>query len=152
MGRLFYIINTMDNDATTAQMAKASAAMVLTYFFGRNSSLTIRSFFYFCLLTVHARAFCEQVISPLYKIVQGNFCYLLRARWVDVFSLSTVSVGDNFLFCVCWSLGLTSTYIISYSETFIPIMITSSNGNIFRVTGHLCGIHRSPAKSPHKGQ
>ena len=33
-------------------------------------------------------------------------------------------------------------------------MMTSSNGNIFRVTGHLCarGIHRSPVNSPHKGQ
>ena len=32
-------------------------------------------------------------------------------------------------------------------------MMTSSNGNIFRVTGHLCGgIHRAPMNSPHKGQ
>ena len=33
-------------------------------------------------------------------------------------------------------------------------MMTSSNGNIFRVTGHLFvwGIHRSPVNSPHKGQ
>ena len=31
--------------------------------------------------------------------------------------------------------------------------MTSSNGNIFRVTGHLCGgIHRSSVNSPHKGQ
>ena len=33
------------------------------------------------------------------------------------------------------------------------LMMTSSNGNIFRVTGHfLRGIHRSPVNSPHKGQ
>ena len=32
-------------------------------------------------------------------------------------------------------------------------VMTSPNGNIFRVTGHLCGwIHRSPVNSPHKGQ
>ena len=30
--------------------------------------------------------------------------------------------------------------------------MTSSNGNIFRVTGPLCGIQRSPVNSPHKGQ
>ena len=33
-------------------------------------------------------------------------------------------------------------------------MMTSSNGNIFRVTGPLCGdrwIHRSPVNSPNKG-
>ena len=49
-----------------------------------------------------------------------------------------------------------------------PLMMTSLKGNIFRVTGHLCGeftgkhlprnwpfvqgIHRSPVNSPHKGQ
>ena len=35
------------------------------------------------------------------------------------------------------------------------VMMTSSNGNIFRVTGHLCREftgHRSPVNSPHKGQ
>ena len=32
-------------------------------------------------------------------------------------------------------------------------IMTSSNGNIFRVTGHLCGgIPRLPVNSPHKGQ
>ena len=34
-------------------------------------------------------------------------------------------------------------------------MMTSSNGNIFRVTGHwpfVRGIHRSPVNFPHKGQ
>ena len=32
-------------------------------------------------------------------------------------------------------------------------MMTSSNGNIFRVTGHFMrGIHRSPVNSPHKCQ
>ena len=48
-------------------------------------------------------------------------------------------------------------YIMFLTELF---MITSSDGNIFRVTGHFCGeftgdlrgIHRSPVNSPHKGQ
>ena len=35
----------------------------------------------------------------------------------------------------------------------VMIMMTSSNGNIFRVTGPFVrGIHRSPVISPHKGQ
>ena len=37
----------------------------------------------------------------------------------------------------------------------IIIMMSSSNENIFRVTGHLCGEftgHRSPVNSPHKSQ
>ena len=40
-------------------------------------------------------------------------------------------------------------------EPILFFMMTSSNGNIFRVTGHLWrnrGIHRSPVNSPHKGQ
>ena len=32
------------------------------------------------------------------------------------------------------------------------IMMTSSNGNIFRVTGHLCGEFTGPGEFPHKGQ
>ena len=35
----------------------------------------------------------------------------------------------------------------------VEYMMTSSNGNIFRVTGHLCGeFIRSPVNSQHKGQ
>ena len=37
----------------------------------------------------------------------------------------------------------------------VIVMMTSSNGNIFRVTGPLCGEftgHRSPVNSPHRGQ
>ena len=40
-------------------------------------------------------------------------------------------------------------------KPYVLIMMTSSNGNIFRVTGHLCGEFtgpRSPVNSPHKGQ
>ena len=32
------------------------------------------------------------------------------------------------------------------------IIMTSSNGNIFRVTGPLCGDFTGPGNSPHKGQ
>ena len=32
------------------------------------------------------------------------------------------------------------------------VMMTSSNGNIFRVTGPLCGEFTVPVNSPHKGQ
>ena len=65
----------------------------------------------------------------------------------------------------CYNLNTTTqqstTHLCSYlmGHTVLmgrPIkqhMMTSSNGNIFRVTGHLWeGIHRSPVNSPHKGQ
>ena len=38
------------------------------------------------------------------------------------------------------------------SKRLAHTMMTSSNGNIFCVTGHLRGLHRSPVNSPHKGQ
>ena len=35
---------------------------------------------------------------------------------------------------------------------YLYLMMTSSSRNIFRVTGPLLGIHRSPVNCPHKGQ
>ena len=42
-----------------------------------------------------------------------------------------------------------------FQRAILGHMVTSSNGNIFRVTSHwpfVRGIHRSPVDSPHKGQ
>ena len=47
--------------------------------------------------------------------------------------------------------GSTIAIIISKSDEMGVLMVTLSNGNTFRVTGHLRGIHRSPVNSPHKG-
>ena len=53
---------------------------------------------------------------------------------------------------VCfWFIVVMLSFIMDSSYTFTNTMMTSSNGNIFRVTGHLCG-NSSPANSPHKGQ
>ena len=41
---------------------------------------------------------------------------------------------------------------IFFKAKFCHSMMTSSNGNIFRVTGHLCGEFTGPVNSPHKGQ
>ena len=47
-----------------------------------------------------------------------------------------------------WRYTVTSSRILC-----VHTMITSSNGNIFRVTEPFVrGIHRSPVNSPHKGQ
>ena len=45
---------------------------------------------------------------------------------------------------------MVSTSVVA-STMIIEIMMTSSNGNIFHVTGSLW-VHRSPVNSPHKGQ
>ena len=44
--------------------------------------------------------------------------------------------------------------LLAYTITTIPVvgdrnMMTSSNGNIFRVTGHLCGEFTGPRRIPH---
>ena len=44
-------------------------------------------------------------------------------------------------------------FLMEDKHPFILYMMTSSNGNIFRVTGHLCGEFTGPpVNSPHKGQ
>ena len=70
-------------------------------------------------------------------------------------SSSTLSVTDSwpihrifFCFVLCrfgrcdWGIRA-----VNLSD---ELLMTSSNGNIFRVTGLFRGIHRSPANSPHK--
>ena len=48
--------------------------------------------------------------------------------------------------------GWYNFYVVPWSTLNI-VMMTSSNGNFFRVTGPLWwGIHRSPVNSPHEGQ
>ena len=42
--------------------------------------------------------------------------------------------------------------VVTWASWRLKSMMTSSNGNIFRVTGHLCGEFTGPVKSPHKGQ
>ena len=36
----------------------------------------------------------------------------------------------------------------NFTRTYVSNMMTSSNGNIFRVTGHLCGEFTSPGEFP----
>ena len=55
-------------------------------------------------------------------------------------------------FCVTPSALLNSVGVVHLS-IFRTTMMTSSNGNIFRVTGHLCGEFTGPGEFPtHKGQ
>ena len=43
-------------------------------------------------------------------------------------------------------------HISVFASRITDNMMTSSNENIFRVTGHLCGEFTGPVNSPHKGQ
>ena len=51
--------------------------------------------------------------------------------------------------CISYTFGgffVTSPWLFSFRQT--PIMMTSSNGNIFRITGHLCGKFTGPRWIP----
>ena len=54
---------------------------------------------------------------------------------------------------ITWNNGAIKLEIWTHVLLILHIIMTLSNGNIFRITGQLCGkIHRSPMNSPHKGQ
>ena len=75
---------------------------------------------------------------------QNNF-----HKWVDLFVKGYTAPQNyaQYSYVMLWSVFIQLILLILFD------MMTSSNGNIFRITGHLCrGIHRSPVNSPHKGQ
>ena len=64
-------------------------------------------------------------------------------RWIGI-NCMTVLVSVQIILIVV---------IVIDIVLLLVFMMTSSNGNIFRVTGlFVRGIHRSPVNSPHKGQ
>ena len=94
---------------------------------------------------------------------------VLRMNWCSnsisnvvffVFSNNHVDITISMLWFVVISYMLPEAVIARravFEITKHPLcarlyMMTSSNGNIFRVTGPLCGEFTSPVNSPHKGQ
>ena len=80
----------------------------------------------------------------------------IQCKWLYVCG-SPSHVGSKTYWSVlkpswCYSILKPSEFMDS-SLHFIPKrMMTSSNENIFRVTGPLCGEFTGPGDSPHKGQ
>ena len=70
--------------------------------------------------------------------------YMLHVTCSGYFSCMKVVA---FWFPFHWNVFLVVQLSISHQ-----CMMTSSNGNILRVTGHLCGEFTGPVNSPHKGQ
>ena len=75
------------------------------------------------------------------------FCFIflisfLPVQWEGVFILSTV-LNNNFArnqySWVAWNLVLSHCYMMTWWHGRSHFMMTSSNGNIFRVAGPLCG-------------
>ena len=61
-----------------------------------------------------------------------------------------ISTSTYYILWITFIFG--SCHCIWTAATPLNVMMTSSNGNLFRVTGTLWGIHRSPVNFPHKGQ
>ena len=83
--------------------------------------------------------------------------FIISWRYVHYFS----KPGTPFLSCLAgatWRLVLSYLVLlclvwpkINHSHTCFSIMMTSSNGNIFRVTGPLCGEFTGPGEFPAQG-
>ena len=81
--------------------------------------------------------------------------YSMRARWTSDFSLATISVGEErdwskHLDYLCYTYTIIYYHILTDDRISITTyMMMSSNRNIFRVSGHLCGEFTGPRWIPH---
>ena len=102
---------------------------------------------------------CYQLAS-LCQSPTDAFFLLLAADHICLFIRSKIGrcvvafLQANIINWVAWYGAIECTWegqccrrFIAHCDGHATIMMTSSNGNIFRVTGHL-----SPVNSPHKGQ
>ena len=72
----------------------------------------------------------------LYSVNAVDKCQYILYGWLGIWRLAMVKLQNKLNF-----------------RKYSQIMMTSSNGNIFHVTGpFVWGIHRWPVISPHKGQ
>ena len=104
-------------------------------------------------------SFCENVLQ---KISRGSALVLVIWRLAVVNASTTsmlTSVPDFTRRCTISPNTAYTRALFEYKDRLIfkrgiHTMMTSSNGNNFRVTGHINvrGIHRSPVNSSHKGQ
>ena len=78
---------------------------------------------------------------------------LLVAQRVAMTTTHCATSDDKFVIMTIFNFQCHSRERVELTGLIsIGFMMTSSNGNIFRVTGHLCRIYRSTVNSPHKGQ
>ena len=63
----------------------------------------------------------------------------------DSISMLFISIRKTFIGCISYLINTT----ILHDSTIVRFMMTSSNGNIFRVTGHLCGEFTGARWIPH---
>ena len=84
--------------------------------------------------------------------------YSIRSRITWLFvkkqTKKTIITSSQVSYWIAW-LWITGALPLKTDRIFVRMsfaMVTSSNENIFRVTGHLCGEFTGPRWVPHKGQ
>ena len=75
-----------------------------------------------------------QILAKL-RLLCGN----LTGLYINPLDTRASSLFDMECKSMCWWIGFSA---------FIQIMMTTPNGNIFRVTGHLCGEVTGPGEFP----
>ena len=77
-----------------------------------------------------------------------EFLALVHVTRVMSYAVELVRITATELFAVltCWwgEFDIGNTGWWAWHECCPPLMMTSSNGNFFRVTGHLCGEFTGP--------
>ena len=76
---------------------------------------------------------------------------LTRAEWRHMTSMASRITGNSITCSTAYSCYHHSSVLRALCEawwTMIPLMMTSSYGYIFRVTGHLCGEFTGPGEFP----
>ena len=92
-------------------------------------------------------------IPFIYNLLRSSdavYEILHKARQNHRGALNKFSCSGWTSFRKIWILEVFRTTDILYCNCTYPTMMTSSNGNIFRVTGHLCGEFTGPRWIPRK--
>ena len=90
-------------------------------------------------------------------VIKHNLWGVINANVFDTLHIDVFTLGKAMAWrrqstshypSQCWRWSI-SSYVVTRPQW---VMMTSSNGNIFRVTGPLWGNSPVPVNSPHKGQ
>ena len=80
------------------------------------------------------------------KEMRALHCWLLAWNFLTSLMASVHAINSV---CAYYAYSAEEENELNILHKFVPDMMTSSNGNIFRVTGHLCGEFTGPRWIPH---
>ena len=82
-------------------------------------------------------------------VIKWKALHITSPLWEETIDHRSVTVSNALLWCFLrWTSCWEKTAPWLSCDTHFINMMTSSNGNIFRVTGHLCGEFTGPGEFP----